>query len=122
MKNKTPVNPNYYKGITPDGTEIEILDVVDAFNLNHNRACMLKYIAPADSKDNVVLDLFKCMKYNIRELKKYGVDVSYLDEALSKYDKPFTVPARDPSLDLNAQMEVNDKIDEYKDKENNPDD
>ena len=55
MKNKTPVNPNYYKGITPDGTEIEILDVVDAFNLNHNRACMLKYIARADSKDNVIL-------------------------------------------------------------------
>jgi len=122
MKNKKRINPNYYKGITPDGTEIEILDVVDAFNLNHNRACMLKYIARADSKDNVILDLFKCMKYNIRELKKYGVDVAHLDEALKQYDKPFTYPASDPSLDLNAQVEVNQKIDEYKDKENNPDD
>ena len=83
---------------------------------------MLKYIARADSKDNVILDLFKCMKYNIRELKKYGVDVAHLDEALKKYDKPFTYPASDPSLDLNAQLQVNEKIDKYKDKENNPDD
>tara|TARA_B100001057_G_scaffold311356_1_gene311388 strand:+ start:1055 stop:1408 length:354 start_codon:yes stop_codon:yes gene_type:complete len=113
MKNKTPVNPNYYKGILPNGNEIELLDFFKAFNLNHNRSCMVKYITRADSKDNAVLDILKCIKYAIHEIKCKGINVEPLEKALKEYDKPFTTPPHDPDLDINNQLFVNKKIDEY---------
>ena len=93
MKNNiTPINPNYYKAITLDGKEIEVFEIIDAFNLNHYRACMVKYILRADKKGEPIINLLKCYKYLNRELKRLGLDVSYLEFALKQHDtsKPLT--------------------------------
>mgnify|MGYP003111096087 CR=1 FL=1 len=112
MKNKNPVNPNYYIGRLNDGTQIELLDVLKAFNLNHNESCMVKYIVR--NKDNKAIDLLKCIKYAVHELKWLGINVVFLEDALVKYDKPFTTPPSDPMLDINQQLSVNEKIDNLK--------
>lgn len=49
---------------------IEVIDVIEAFNLNFNLGNVIKYVIRADRKGNAKEDLEKAMWYLSRELSK----------------------------------------------------
>lgn len=51
---------------------IEVIDIIDSFNLNFNLGNSIKYILRADKKGNKKQDLEKAVWYINHELKKYN--------------------------------------------------
>lgn len=50
--------------------KIEVLDVIEDWQLGYNRSCVIKYVARAGKKDNELEDLKKARFYLDREIKK----------------------------------------------------
>jgi hypothetical protein len=68
MKNENLINhPEHYQG-----NVIEVIDIIDSFNLNFNLGNSIKYILRADKKGNKKQDLEKAVWYLNHELKKYN--------------------------------------------------
>ena len=68
MKNENLINhPQHYQG-----NGIEVIDIIDSFNLNFNLGNSIKYILRADKKGNKKQDLEKALWYINHELKKYN--------------------------------------------------
>jgi hypothetical protein len=68
MKNENLINhPEHYQG-----NGIEVIDIIDSFNLNFNLGNSIKYILRADKKGNKKQDLEKALWYINHELKKYN--------------------------------------------------
>jgi hypothetical protein len=68
MKNENLINhPEHYQG-----NGIEVIDIIDSFNLNFNLGNSIKYILRADKKGNKKQDLEKAVWYLNHELKKYN--------------------------------------------------
>ena len=64
---KEEVNhPEHYQG-----NGIEVIDIIDAFNLNFNLGNSIKYILRADKKGFKKKDLDKAVWYLNRELEKW---------------------------------------------------
>ena len=66
MKEQTQINPNYYKA-----NEIEVIDFIEAYNLNFNLGNVVKYIARAGHKENedYLTAISKAEWYLQREIK-----------------------------------------------------
>ena len=67
---KTPdlVNsPSHYQG-----NGIEVIDIIEAFNLNFSLGNAIKYILRADKKGNKKQDIQKAIWYLNNELKKFN--------------------------------------------------
>ena len=64
--NNDPINPNHYK--TKNG--LEVIDVIEAFNLNFKLGNAIKYILRAGKKDSITQDLRKALWYIQREIIK----------------------------------------------------
>lgn len=64
------INPKHYQT-----NNMEAIEVIEAFNLDHHRACALKYILRAGKKDGegYVEDLQKAVWYLERKLEKFVV-------------------------------------------------
>jgi hypothetical protein len=60
-------SPKHYQG-----NGIEVIDIIDSFNLNFNLGNSIKYILRADKKGNKKQDLEKALWYLDHELKKYN--------------------------------------------------
>jgi len=68
MKNENLIDhPEHYKS-----DSIEVIDIIDSFNLNFNLGNSIKYILRADKKGNRKQDLQKALWYINHELKKYN--------------------------------------------------
>ncbi|CAB4148249.1 SaV-like [uncultured Caudovirales phage] len=68
MKNEIQIDhPEHYQS---DG--IEVIDIIDNFNLNFNLGNSIKYILRADKKGNRKQDLQKALWYLNHELLKYN--------------------------------------------------
>lgn len=66
MSNEDLVNsPKHYQG-----NGIEVIDIIDSFNLNFNLGNSIKYILRADKKGNKKQDLEKALWYINHELQK----------------------------------------------------
>lgn len=61
----TEIRPDYYKS-----GDMEVFDVIDAFDLDFNLGNVFKYIARAGKKDSKVEDLRKAVTYLNREIEK----------------------------------------------------
>lgn len=62
--------PEYYVGTDPHGRELVAWDVLEAFRLNYNRGCALKYLLRAGRKtDDPTADLNKAIHCIERELE-----------------------------------------------------
>jgi len=59
--------PKHYQG-----NGIEVIDIIDSFNLNFNLGNSIKYILRADKKGNKKQDLQKALWYLNHELLKYN--------------------------------------------------
>lgn len=67
MKNEIQIDhPEHYQS---DG--IEVIDIIDNFNLNFNLGNSIKYILRAEKKGNKKQDLEKAIWYINHELEKY---------------------------------------------------
>lgn len=64
--NNDPINPNHYK--TKSG--LEVIDIIEAFNLGFKLGNAVKYILRAGKKDSIVQDLRKAIWYIEREIKE----------------------------------------------------
>jgi len=62
----TAINPSHY--CSANG--IEVIDVVDGFNLNANCAKAVEYVLRADSKGRPIEDLEKALAYLEREIAR----------------------------------------------------
>ena len=67
MSNNLIDHPEHYQS-----NGIEVIDVIDLFNLNFNLGNSIKYILRADKKGNKKQDLEKALWYINHELKKYN--------------------------------------------------
>ena len=68
MRNENLIDhPIHYQG-----NGIEVIDIIDSFNLNFNLGNSIKYILRADKKGNKKQDLEKALWYINHELKKYN--------------------------------------------------
>lgn len=68
MKNENLIDhPEHYQS-----DSIEVIDIIDSFNLNFNLGNSIKYILRADKKGNRKQDLQKALWYLNHELKKYN--------------------------------------------------
>lgn len=68
MRNENLIDhPIHYQS---DG--IEVINIIDSFNLNFNLGNSIKYILRADKKGNKKQDLEKALWYINHELKKYN--------------------------------------------------
>jgi Protein of unknwon function (DUF3310) len=68
MNNKNLIDhPEHYKS-----DSIEVIDIIDSFNLNFNLGNSIKYILRADKKGNRKQDLQKALWYLNHELLKYN--------------------------------------------------
>ena len=68
MRNENLIDhPEHYQG-----NGIEVIDIIDSFNLNFNLGNSIKYILRADKKGNKKQDLEKALWYINHELKKYN--------------------------------------------------
>jgi len=68
MNNKNFIDhPEHYQG-----NGIEVIDIIDSFNLNFNLGNSIKYILRADKKENRKQDLQKALWYLNHELLKYN--------------------------------------------------
>jgi hypothetical protein len=66
MNNEDLVNsPKHYQG-----NGIEVIDIIDSFDLNFNLGNSIKYILRADKKGNKKQDLEKALWYINHELQK----------------------------------------------------
>lgn len=66
MKDKEMVDhPDHYQS-----TKMEVIDVIEAFNLNFSRGNVLKYLLRAGKKSDEIEDLKKAMWYLQREINK----------------------------------------------------
>jgi hypothetical protein len=66
MSNEDLVNsPKHYQG-----NGIEVIDIIDSFDLNFNLGNSIKYILRADKKGNKKQDLEKALWYINHELQK----------------------------------------------------
>ena len=67
MKAQTQINPDYYKS-----ENIEVIDFIEAYNLNFNLGNVIKYIARAGKKTDEVYStaLQKAEWYLRREIDK----------------------------------------------------
>ena len=52
---------------------IEVIDVIEAYNLNYRLGNVIKYILRSDLKDNKSQDLEKALWYLKREVEKNGI-------------------------------------------------
>lgn len=57
-------HPNHYQGST-----IEVIEIIEEFNLNFNMGNAIKYILRADYKEDDVQDLKKALWYIKREIE-----------------------------------------------------
>jgi hypothetical protein len=62
---KDPVDPPHYKG-----KNIEVIDVIEAFDLDFCLGNAVKYILRHKNKDNPLIDLKKCRWYVDRAIKR----------------------------------------------------
>jgi hypothetical protein len=68
MRNENLIDhPEHYQS-----DSIEVIDIIDSFNLNFNLGNSIKYILRADKKGNKKQDLEKALWYINHELKKYN--------------------------------------------------
>jgi len=68
MNNENLIDhPEHYKS-----DSIEVIDIIDSFNLNFNLGNSIKYILRADKKGNRKQDLQKALWYLNHELLKYN--------------------------------------------------
>jgi hypothetical protein len=68
MNNENLIDhPEHYKS-----DSIEVIDIIDSFNLNFNLGNSIKYILRADKKGNRKQDLQKALWYINHELLKYN--------------------------------------------------
>lgn len=58
------VNPTYYQG------SIQPIDLIDEFQLNFSRGCVIKYVVRAGKKNNELEDLMKAKWYLEREIER----------------------------------------------------
>jgi hypothetical protein len=65
MSNNLIDHPQHYQS-----NEIEVIDIIDSFNLNFNLGNSIKYILRADKKGNKKQDLEKALWYINHELQK----------------------------------------------------
>jgi hypothetical protein len=65
MSNNLIDHPQHYLS-----NVIEVIDIIDSFNLNFNIGNSIKYILRADKKGNKKQDLEKAIWYLNRELQK----------------------------------------------------
>lgn len=61
-----PINPNHYK--TKSG--LEVIDIIEAFQLDFKLGNAIKYILRAGKKDHIVQDLKKAIWYIERKIKE----------------------------------------------------
>lgn len=61
-------HPDHYKG-----HNIEVIDIIEDFDLGFSLGNIIKYVLRADSKGNDVQDLEKALWYLRRELDNRGV-------------------------------------------------
>lgn len=66
QQNNDPINPNHYK----TKTGLEVIDIIEAFNLGFRLGNAIKYILRAGKKDNITQDLKKAIWYIEREISK----------------------------------------------------
>jgi hypothetical protein len=52
--------PDYYVGIDPSGAKMVAWDVLEAFELNYNKGCALKYLLRAGKKTEDPTRDLKC--------------------------------------------------------------
>ena len=69
MKKENVVKPEHYQGMY-QGTTIEAIDVIEAFDLAFNLGNALKYIVRAGKKGDKIEDLHKASYYISREILK----------------------------------------------------
>jgi len=65
MSNNLIDHPQHYQS-----NGIEVIDIIDSFNLNFNLGNSIKYILRADKKGNKKQDLEKALWYINHELQK----------------------------------------------------
>jgi len=65
MSNNLINHPEHYQS-----NGIEVIDIIDSFNLNFNLGNSIKYILRADKKGNKKQDLEKALWYINHELQK----------------------------------------------------
>jgi len=65
MSNNLIDHPQHYQS-----NGIEVIDIIDSFNLNFNLGNSIKYILRADKKGNKKQDLQKALWYINHELQK----------------------------------------------------
>lgn len=75
---KEAVNPIYYKGA------IQPIDLIDEFNLNFNRGCIVKYVVRAGKKDDELQDLEKALWYLEREISRVSKEHEQKRETASR--------------------------------------
>ena len=66
QQNNDPINPNHYK--TKNG--LEVIEVIESFNLDFKLGNAIKYILRAGKKDNITQDLKKAIWYLERKISK----------------------------------------------------
>ena len=60
-------HPQHYQS-----DQMEVIDIIEAFNLNFHLGNVVKYVLRSDSKGNYIEDLQKAIWYLERELKNHG--------------------------------------------------
>ena len=65
VENKDPINPPHYKK-----GGLEVMDIIEAFDLGYTEGNAIKYILRAKFKENEVQDLKKAMWYLTRRIKQ----------------------------------------------------
>lgn len=69
MKKENVIKPEHYQG-TYQGSPIETIDVIEAFDLAFNLGNAIKYILRAGKKGDKIEDLHKAHYYISREILK----------------------------------------------------
>lgn len=62
-------HPPHYGG---ENNTYEVINVIEAWNLNFNLGSAIKYIGRAGKKDDIIQDLNKALWYVKREIKRLG--------------------------------------------------
>lgn len=65
LKNDPVNSPAHYKSCT-----MEVIDIIEEFNLNFNLGNVIKYILRAEKKGNLKIDLKKAQWYLKREIEQ----------------------------------------------------
>lgn len=60
-----PINPDHYKS-----NQFEVIEIIEAFNINYRLGNVIKYILRAGKKDDRIQDLKKALWYLQREIDK----------------------------------------------------